>query len=248
MLDLRQEPRWIPEFNSARQWKNELLGRVWMTANSVPEFIDEFGLATRFQQQADPTAAILAGPLEGGVPRPLQLPDEYSARIEASLRSRLETTNFGGLINASQFYRVPDHLLDLAAEALERSHFQVPVNDPIPLSVCLIGLASVAAINRSKKLSEAIQTTLRVSRQFGSSQLNAEEALRVGIHACAAYTDLDDWVEHVGRLMTELSVQNLTDDEAGTLQFYLLAMCHLVPELWRTCGQANAALGIVVSR
>ncbi|MEF2252896.1 hypothetical protein V4D00_21070, partial [Ralstonia solanacearum] len=133
-------------------------------------------------------------------------------------------------------------------EAIERHHYQISGSDEAPLPFCLIGLASVAAVSRSAKLCEAIHTMLRVSWRLNPGLLTADEMFRAGVLACAAHAELTDWTERLGQFMTELSLQNLTEDDADVLQSHLTTMCHLVPELWGTCGQAQAALGLVVGR
>jgi len=48
--------------------------------------------------------------------------------------------------------------------------------------------------------------------------------------------------------MTDLAYQELTIEEAFRLHSHLLVLCHLVPELWASCGQAEAALQSVIGR
>ncbi|RQG99863.1 hypothetical protein [Paraburkholderia dinghuensis] len=256
LLDMRVEPRWFPELNSAEQLKNELLGRIWMAANAAPDAVTALGLAERLTGEApesisqliDRTAARLPGPLEGGVRSPIPLPPDVLNYIEACLKGAIDTTAFGSLINVSMLACVPDHLVDLACEAIERYHYQIPVNEQVPVSVCLLGLAGVAAVNRNTKLCETIHVLMRVGRHFDLGQLTVDEMFRVGALACAAHADLNDWTGRVGDFMTELSLQNLTLEDATILHSHLSTMCHLVPELWHTCGQAQAALGLVIGR
>jgi len=152
------------------------------------------------------------------------------------------------LINASLLCRVPDQLVNHAAEALERCYHQIPVNEQIAVSHCLLGLAGVAAINRNAKLCEAVHTTLRVSLRLCPGQLTADETFRIGMLACAAHVELADWAEHVGQFMTELSLRNWDVEEAAALQSHLATLCHLEPELWGTCGQAHAAFALAIGK
>lgn len=256
LLDMRVEPRWFPELGSSEQWRNELLGRVWMAAALAPDAVKALGLTERLTgetpqalvHQLDRPAVHLPGPLEGGATAPVELSPEIMAEIEQQLRGAISTTTFSGLINVSMWLRVPDRLVDLIVEAIERHHYQIPGSDEAPLPFCLIGLASVAAVSRSTKLCEAIHTMLRVSWRLNPGLLTADEMFRAGVLACAAHVELTDWTERLGQFMTELSLQNLTEDDADVLQSHLTTMCHLVPELWGTCGQAQAALGLVVGR
>ncbi|WP_433866465.1 hypothetical protein [Ralstonia wenshanensis] len=256
LLDMRVEPRWFPELGSSEQWKNELLGRVWMAANSAPDAVKALGLTERLISespqsvihQLDRPAVHLPGPLEGGTTSPVELSPEITAEVEQQLKAAISTKTFIGLINVSMWLRVPDRLVDLIVEAIERHHYQIPVDEEVPFSSCLTGLASVAAVSRNTKLCEAIHTVLRVSWRLNRGQLTADEMFRAGILACAAHVELTAWTERVGQFMTELSLQNLTEGDADMLQSHLSTMCHLVPELWGTCGQAQAAFGLVIGR
>jgi hypothetical protein len=256
LVDMRLEPRWFPELASAAQWRNELLGRVWFAAVPAAEPVSSLGLQDRLlgdgpealPSQINRMKALFPGPLEGGG----QALRELTSEIATAVRDRLtgasvHTGSFSALINASMWMRIPEEVLDLAAEAVERSHFQIPVGESdIPLSLCLLGLASTAAVSRSEKLSTSVLTVVRLARRLNPDQLSVDEAFRIGMLACAAHVELNNWSEQVGQLMTEFAFQDLTSKEADDLHSHLAILCHLVPELWGTCGQADAALASVV--
>lgn len=256
LVDMRVEPRWFPELGSTEQWRNELLGRIWIAANSVPEAVEALGLTDRLigdgpeaiLRKIDRAEVLLPGPLEGGTGSQFELNPESARAIEGRLSGVVDTTTFSGLLNSSFFFRVPDRLADLAAEAIERNHYQITADERVPFSTCLIGLASVAAVTRNTKLRDAIHTVLRVSWRLNPGQLTADESFRAGILACAANGEFADWAENVGRFMTELSLQDLSEEDADALLSHLSTMCHLEPELWGTCGRAHAAFGLIVGR
>ncbi|MEK2602930.1 hypothetical protein [Burkholderia arboris] len=256
LVDMRVEPRWFPELGAAEQWKNELLGRVWLAAHSAPEAVKALGLNDRLIDEGpqsvigkiDRTAVLLPGPLEGGSSSPFELTPEAMREIEERLTEAVDTTAFSGLLNASMFFRVPIRLADVAAEALERNHYHISVDERVSLPVCLIGLASVAALSRNIRLCDAIHTALRVSWRLSPGQLTADESFRAGVVACAAHGELVDWTESIGRFMTELSLCDLSVEDASALLSHLSTMCHIEPELWGTCGQAHAAFGLIVGK
>jgi len=256
LLDMRLEPSWFPDLGSSKQWRNELLGRVWMAANSAPEAVKAIGLTERLfgdTPQAvinliDLVRATLPSPIEGGSDSRIELAHEDTIQVTESLEGDIATASFVGLINASMFFRIPNHLVDLASEAFDRCLYQIPISEQVSFADCLLGLASVAAVNRHAKLCNDIHTALRVNWRLNKGQLTAEEAFRVGVFACTAHAELIDWTERVGQFMTELALQDLAKEDAEVLQSHLLFMCHLIPELWGTCGQAHAALGLVVGR
>ncbi|MGN4152651.1 hypothetical protein ACS0Y3_19945, partial [Burkholderia gladioli] len=196
----------------------------------------------------DRTAVLLPGPLEGGSSSPFELTPEAMREIEERLTEAVDTTAFSGLLNASMFFRVPIRLADVAAEALERNHYHISVDERVSLPVCLIGLASVAALSRNIRLCDAIHTALRVSWRLSPGQLTADESFRAGVVACAAHGELVDWTESIGRFMTELSLCDLSVEDASALLSHLSTMCHIEPELWGTCGQAHAAFGLIVGK
>ncbi|RQV38955.1 hypothetical protein DF027_07695 [Burkholderia cenocepacia] len=256
LVDMRVEPRWFPELGAAEQWRTELLGRVWLAAISAPDAVKALGLSDRladggpqsFIDEIDRLAVLLPGPLEGGASSPFEIGPQSMSEIEARLAETVDTTAFSGLLNASMFLHVPPRLGDLAAEALERNHYQIMVDERVSLPTCLHGLASVAAILRNIRLCDAIHTALRVSWRLHPGQLTADELFRAGVVACAAHEELVDWSENIGRFMTELSLSDLSIEDASTLLSHLSALCHLKPELWGTCGQAHAAFGLIVGK
>lgn len=256
LVDMRLEPRWFPELGSAGQLKTELLGRIWLAAKSVPETVEALGFTERLvgegpeviDAQIDRVAVFLPGPLEGRAVPLMKLDTESAAEIEKMLTGKVETTTFTSLYNASLFYSVPDHLATLAAEALERNHYQIVLDNRVSIFDCLVGLASVAASTRCVKLCDAIHTVLRVSWRLAPGELSADQSFRVGTLACAAREELSEWTESVGRFLTDISLQDLSVEDADRLLSHLAALCHIEPELWGTCGPAYAALGMIVSR
>ncbi len=60
--------------------------------------------------------------------------------------------------------------------------------------------------------------------------------------AAAAFEELLDWNDFVGDWLTELAFQKLQSAESKQLHSHVLKLCHIVPELWVTCGRAEAAL------
>lgn len=256
LLDMRVEPRWRSGFSSAEQWRNELFGRVCVAANLESMAVKSLGLGEQLVGEGpntvihkiDRMAIYLPGPLEGGVAPSNELSPEYVAQIEDELKGLIDTASFNSLIHISLYFLIPDHLIDKAAEAIERHHYEIPIHEQVALNDCLFGLASVAAVSRHVKLLESIHKTLIVNWRLNLGQLTALDAFEIGMLACAAHADLTEWSTYVGHFMTELSLRDLDRNDAEVLYSYLTIMCHLVPELWGFCGQAQAALGLVVGK
>ncbi|MCV0426970.1 MAG: hypothetical protein K5905_16025 [Roseibium sp.] len=72
--------------------------------------------------------------------------------------------------------------------------------------------------------------------------MSIEEAVRVCLVAGASRVDLYEWRDFVGQWLTELAFGDLKSNEGGMLYTYIQSLCHAVPELWVSCGRADAAL------
>ena len=72
--------------------------------------------------------------------------------------------------------------------------------------------------------------------------LSVDEAVRICIVAGASRADLNDWRDFVGDWLTELAFGDLKGNDGEVLYAHLHSLCHAVPELWVTCGRADAAL------
>ena len=60
--------------------------------------------------------------------------------------------------------------------------------------------------------------------------------------SAASRADLGDWADFVGDCLTEFAFGDLTGDEGQILHGYVRRLCEMAPELWATCGAADAAL------
>jgi hypothetical protein len=255
--DAREEPRWLPELILPDQLRNELGGRVWAAAQANAVFVESFGWAPllldetpgSLRQQFNLAQSILPGPLEGGSKPTIEIPINDLEAIRVDLAQPTPTAGaFSALANAALLFRIPDDVADLAAQALDRTNYYLRRSHGQPLIPFLLGLATVAATTRHRKLADALFTMLRNYRRFYPTELDVDGVFRVAMMACASRSALADWCVCVGSCMTDLAFQKLTRDEAARLHSQVLILCHLVPELWASCGQAEAALQSVASR
>ena len=72
--------------------------------------------------------------------------------------------------------------------------------------------------------------------------LSIEEVIQIALVVATNHSELSDWVEFVGEWFTELAFDELEGQDGAVLRSRLRALCHSVPELWITCGRADAAL------
>jgi len=122
---------------------------------------------------------------------------------------------------------------------------QVSANDdPFPL---LHGLAKVAAVTRSAELAGEVRILVRAVRRGRSKKLSPEACARVALVACAANSEQSDWAKSIGEWLTELAFTEMTTEEAVSLQSDLHLLLHIEPDLWGTCGRAQAALAAFVA-
>jgi hypothetical protein len=257
-VDLRLEPRWLPDLILSDQWKHELGGRVLAAANTQAAFVRTAGwytllldevATTSLRKQLDIPRAFLPGPLEGGMDPQLEIPAVALDEMLSDLSQPVVTAaSFSGLGNSSLLFKIPPELADLAADAITRANYELDQTDKaLSLAPHLFGLASVTSVTRSRKLADALFVLLRKYRQFYPSELKVEDAFRIAMIASASCVELSEWCKCVGNILTQLSFEPIAKEDAARLHSHVMNLCHIVPELWASCGQAEAALKSILS-
>lgn len=253
MCDLRIEPRWYPDFVLPQQLKNELISRILITANKYLEKIGNSSL-NKLILGREPDSLFsnvelpyvwLCGPLEGSLDPQLEVPLEIKNIIENELSENdPDLKSFVLLTNTSLIFRLGLTHAQLAVKALRSAKYHLKhINSKDLLVSVLRGLSTVAAATRSTELANEIMVITRHYRhKTAEYRLAAQDALWIGLVAAAAFENQNDWCNYVGEWMTELTFQTLEKDEVFQLHLQLKHLCHIVPELWRTCGRAEAAL------
>ncbi|GAV12970.1 hypothetical protein [Paenibacillus sp. NAIST15-1] len=251
LTDIRLEPRWSPDFALPSQIKAEFLGRILSAAqknetNITDQELHELVLGMKAQSLRSLIEFqwYFPGPLEGVYDIPPQLPQELLDTIESQLQSEeISSISFIGLINSAFIFRVETTHVELVARNLQLGNHRLNnVSDKTQLLAILNGLASVAAVARSSLLAKEIKELVRVYRHHPQYSLTITETLRVCLVAAACYEDLNNWNEFIGEWLTELAFSKLDNDEVNVFLSQLQCLCHAVPELWVTCGRAEAAL------
>lgn len=255
MSDLRQEPRWQPDSVSPIQLKAEFIGRIINVANQNASKIEAstlcdllFGESPEsLQSVIELPFPFLPGPLEGGLESQNAPSEEFLQVIEKQLGDdMLQPKSFAALVNSVLLFRLDSNQAELAAKALRATKHQLKKvsNKEVLLSV-LRGLATVASVTRSVELAEELRILVRIYRHEPVHKLSIEDAMLVGLIAAAAHSDLTDWCQFVGEWVTELAFQTLQHDDIERLYSHIQQLCHIVPELWVTCGRADAALSSI---
>jgi hypothetical protein len=251
-IDLRREPRWLPEFVLPGQLKAEFVGRIASAATTNDSKIQNGQLRA---QLLEPDGGLirpqlvfpfpyLPGPLEGGTESVTEMHAETQADLLTGLEAELLTSqSFTSLVNSAFVFRIGPQLADLAAKGLRRTKYQLrqmgDQEDPFPL---LFGLASVAAVTRNHGLAEEVRILARVVRRKPEVEIEPDNAMRIALVAAAAFKDSANWCRFVGEWLTELAFEDMTREKAETMLAYIHIFCQLEPLLWETSGRAEAAL------
>ena len=257
-VDMRLEPRWDPEFVAASQMKVYFFGRILIAAKKYEQNItgsqicdlvltDKAGSLSPFGYFP---ATWFPGPLEGAEYTQNALPAEISELIETQLGTKeVGLSSFIALVNFALLYPIEANHAELAAKALKRADYHLRnIEKKSHLVVILDGLAKVAAVSRSHRLADELRILVRRYRHDTEYALSMAEVIRICLIAAASRSDLNEWTEFVGDSLTELAFGELKDDEAQGLHLCLNYLCHAFPELWVSCGRADAALSALIDK
>ena len=252
LADMRLEPHWDPEFAVASQMKAEFFGRIIISAKTYEQNITgseiyDLVLANKtgsLQSLIDPFYSYLPGPLEGTEGKQDSFSPGVVEAIEVQLGAKeVKPSSFIALLNSALFFRIGANHAELATTALKRANHHLPnIENRSQLVAILNGLANVAAVARNPMLTDELRILVRRYRRDAQYALSIEEVIRICLVAAASRADLNGWTEFVGDWLTELAFSDLKDDEGRVLYSHLNGLCHVVPELWVSCGRADAAL------
>lgn len=252
LTDLRLEPRWNPEFAVSSQIKFDFLGRLIIASKNFEINIKEnplFDLLKKVESESlnsghNLNAYYLPGPLEGQEQSLSVMPDELKKVIEIQLNQKdVELSSFIALVNSALIYQIESPQAELAANALKLGNYRLAnIKDRSQLLAILNGLASVAAATRSKILADELQIIIRLYRNDAHYLLTINEDIRLCLVLAASHENLNDWSNFVGKWLTELAFGDLEIQDGLTLISYLNYLCYAIPELWVSCGRADAAL------
>ena len=252
LADMRREPRWNPDYSQARQIKMDCLGRMMIAGSKYYENMGvgelrEIVLGDKpgsIYASSEFPGPYLPGPLEGRDDHTSEMPEEVARLIEAKLETEeVEPSSFALLVNSSVVFPIDSGHVELAAKALRLAGYRLAnVKDRSELAATLGGLATVAAVTRSTALADELRILVRRYRHDRQFALSIEEVMRFLLVASASREDLIEWRDFAGDWLTELAFGELVGDECEILHSHLVCLLHAVPELWYSCGRADAAL------
>ena len=252
LTDMRREPCWDPRFATASQIKSEFVGRIVISADRFQDKLENSPVQSLLYTEDEKSIraysqllfSYLPGPLEGAEKTQVQLPSELADIIRNQLKSDpTQPSSFVTLVNYGLVFGLSRELTCLAVDVLRTAHYRLTnVEDSEQLAATLYGLATVAAATRSTELSDAIRIVVRRYRSDANFTLSIQTVMNICLISAASHSDLDAWSEYVGECMTEFALGELNTDEGLACYAYLIGICHAVPELWVSCGRADAAL------
>lgn len=248
-VDMRTDPCWNPIFSAAEAIKANFLDRIVRTAEKHEKSIANSELYDLVFGTENPSVYSVAyalfsyppDPLEANEGRLQDLPSKIDAAIRKQVGERpVSRSSFTALANSAHVFRLGSDHVGAAAEALRSCgyRFPNPENGRRPTAT-LNGLATVAAVSRSRILADEVRIMVRSYRRDGRSLLSLDGEFSVCLAAAASRADLDEWTEFLGDWMTEIAFE-LKENEADGFRSALRYLCHIVPGLWVSCGGAYA--------
>lgn len=254
LVDLRLEPRWLPDFMSPNQLKLEFIGRIYSSgmhfgsqieSDELRELVSGSG-PTSAQAAMKFPMAFLPGPLEAGSVSPVLFPDNLAAALREPADALLAESALAGIVNMALMFRIESDHARFVTDALRRTKYQVNVGaDSGKIFSLLSGLAVVAAVSRAPELANEVRILSRVQRRRPGVTIEADNLMRIALIAAASEVDLDNWSKIVGEWLTEIAYEDIDPATASAMQAHIRTLCELVPQLWRTCAKAEAAFAAV---
>ncbi|WP_432697192.1 hypothetical protein ACQUQP_02265 [Marinobacterium sp. YM272] len=251
LIDLRLEPRWLPDFVIATQLRAESIGRISNAARKNEAKIQSESLRALLLGPDSSLAGAapwplpsLPGPLEGGEHPQNPIPEHILKEVtEALEKTHLEADSFNGLVNTSLLFDLPEGQSNLAASALHRVKFLVEkVEDDDTTLNLIYGLAIVAAATRGSELADALRILIRVLRRRQNLSIRIDHELRTLMIAAAAIESLEDWARFAGEWITEIAFEIDEKNAAKSLLANIRKLVQLEPTLMPHCAAADAAL------
>lgn len=251
--DMRLEPRWHPDFAAAQQMKADFYGRIILAAKTYENNIKNSELSSFIFSDKSENAYSPDNPLQLFLPGPLEgtddmvgstLPTNITKLIQTQLSSNeIEPLSFIVLVNSALIFRIGTEQAELAARALKVGNYRLTrVKNKDQLMAVLDGLAAVAAVTRNRVLGSELRILVRRYRHDLQYTLSVENALRICFVAGASNSDLDEWRDFLGDWLTELAFSTLGGDDGKIFLSRLRCLFRAAPELWVSCGRAEAAL------
>ena len=260
-VDMRIEPRWSPLSFDSQALKSACIGRIFSAAAEFAESIHSEELRDMFLdggkesllEQFKRSVACLPE-----YPGPLSAATGSLGRMRDELRTEVEHTVGAGVVDrsslalfsttATMFYVGEELAVQVAKNLKANRHRISEIEDASQLFDIVMRLAVAAAVCRSEALADELGIIARMDRSSNGLFRNVHKSMNICLSSAASRPKLQDWARYVGDWLTELSFLDISDEDAGALASSLRCLMELVPELWKTCARADAALQALIGR
>jgi hypothetical protein len=255
-VDLRTEPRWLPDLMSNRQLRFEFWSRIRSAVISAGDRLPKGQLHDAVlgaSGKGGPTGmdsllTHLPGPLEGGVAAVLPIPDDILRDLGKPDDDQvLEADSLTGITTAALVFRVDSEIARKVAEILRGVKYRLNFGGKTGVSFFLLaGLAMVAAVSRTPQLTGEVRILSRVLHRRGELEYDSDNAMRIAMIACAAHAEAEPWARAVGDWFLELACEPISVATAGMLRSNLRLLGQIDSSLWPFLAKADAALACVL--
>ena len=251
-VDLRYEPRWLPNFVDAGWLRAEIIGRV---SNAVKQYegkIQSESLCELLIGEDSKLSSVVVSPFSKP-PGPLEgelsineggIPDQFIGNAIAELEDdQLKPSSFYGVFDAALFYEMPSSHAELVSKALERVKYSIEnVDDEDSFHVLTLGLAYLAAVTRSTDLAKSLRVLVRVYKRKNRLRLALDDELSIIMTAAVSHEEIDDWAHFIGEWITELAFEVTEKSTARLFLKRLRRLVNIESSLARHCAIADASL------
>lgn len=255
LIDLRVEPRWLPEYLNPSQLKQELLGRLTNAVASVSGGLPEGPLLDSLNPKNPESAFNRTLTIKSSFPGPLEgsesslrnpLPSELEGALDESLSGgALTAKSVTVLINTTGPFRVGSEKAEKAVELIRASNFRFSENMGDVEKFSLVhGLAEVASRLRSEDLARSIRALVRSHRDEPSNERRYSEEVIVCLIAAGAFEDFDAWRAFLGSWIKELCF-NVSKRDSAEVEASVEMICSIEPRLRSELGAGLAALASI---
>jgi hypothetical protein len=254
LIDLREEPRWLPDSIYSDRLRADCIGRIHNAAclagqENLPEAVQALligDIDKSLRNQLEFPFSFMPGPLEGKADVGPEPPQDIIDTINGQLTSEeIDIKSFIALINSCLLYPLDVGLSEKAAKLINENRIRLGQNENREEVIhILTGLACVAASSRSDSLARELKILIRVCRR--DLEIDFSDLCRIGIIIAASNFDQKLWAESLGQWFTELSFDEISYEQAQIIENFVKGLCELAPELWVTLGRSSAALATVL--
>lgn len=253
LIDLRSEPRWLPDLATAGQLKAELIGRIHNAAGPFAETMAEGALRQLLFGDSDHDmpqhltfpSSLLPGPIEGAeTGASLPIPPELETILDKNLSAEaLRPESAIAMINTRGVFSIDRDKVDRVVKLIRAAGYRFPLGlETEDRNAIFAGLAAVASTTRSPDLAGDVRVMMRKVRADNAAPLRSVRELRIALTAAASYEAPVDWAKFFGEWAMELVFAADRGAEAQALKTELEEICVIEPFLRRSVGPALAAI------